>query len=83
MGGGLATTSALHHLTPSPAANQLLPPAAPPPPPLPLSLSLPQGGRTVPRIFVDGVFIGGADDVSAKDASGDLAALLKGKGLVA
>lgn len=42
-----------------------------------------QGGRTVPRIFVDGQFIGGADDVTAKDASGELAALLKQKGLVA
>lgn len=42
----------------------------------------PQGGRTVPRIFVYGQFIGGADDVTAKDASGELAALLKEKHLI-
>lgn len=41
-----------------------------------------QGGRTVPRIFVHGQFIGGADDVTAKDASGELQALLKQKNLI-
>ncbi|EFN56863.1 hypothetical protein CHLNCDRAFT_14914, partial [Chlorella variabilis] len=30
------------------------------------------GGRTVPRIFVDQQFIGGADDVAALDSSGEL-----------
>ena len=41
-----------------------------------------QGGRTVPRIFVDGKFIGGADDVTAMDARGDLEALLRENSLV-
>lgn len=36
----------------------------------------------MPRIFVYGQFIGGADDVTAKDASGELAALLKEKHLI-
>jgi glutaredoxin 3 len=40
------------------------------------------GGRTVPRIFVDGKFIGGADDVTAMDARGDLEALLREKSLI-
>ncbi|KAL4443351.1 hypothetical protein ABPG75_011088 [Micractinium tetrahymenae] len=40
------------------------------------------GARTVPRIFVDGQFIGGADDVTAKEQSGELAALLTGRGLL-
>lgn len=41
-----------------------------------------QGARTVPRIFVDGQFIGGADDVTAQEQSGELAKLLSGKGLL-
>lgn len=36
----------------------------------------------MPRVFVDGQFIGGADDVTAKEQSGELAALLSGKGLL-
>lgn len=40
------------------------------------------GASTVPRIFVDGAFIGGADDMAALDASGGLAALLKERGLL-
>lgn len=43
---------------------------------------LAQGGRTVPRIFVDQQFIGGADDVAALDSSGELERLLLEKGLV-
>jgi glutaredoxin len=38
--------------------------------------------RTVPRVFIDGVFIGGADDAAALDASGKLRALLADKGLL-
>jgi hypothetical protein len=45
-------------------------------------LAAPQGGRTVPRIFVDGRFIGGADDVSALDASGELERMLREAGLL-
>lgn len=41
-----------------------------------------QGARTVPRIFVDGQIIGGADDVTHKEQSGELATLLSGKGLL-
>lgn len=34
------------------------------------------GGRTVPRVFVDGKFIGGGTDVKAKYESGELKKLL-------
>ncbi|GFN80644.1 glutaredoxin [Plakobranchus ocellatus] len=34
------------------------------------------GGRSVPRVFVNGKFIGGGDDVVAKDNNGQLKALL-------
>lgn len=40
------------------------------------------GARTVPRIFVDGRCLGGADDVSALEAKGELEQLLKRKGLI-
>ncbi len=39
------------------------------------------GGRTVPRVFIDSKFIGGADDVAAMDAAGTLGAMLREKGL--
>lgn len=59
-------------------------PRAPTPGSLAFDTTVPvQGARTVPRIFVDGQFIGGADDVAALDASGELEALLKQKGLLA
>ena len=35
------------------------------------------GGRSVPRVFVNGQFIGGGDDTAAKAANGTLMALLK------
>ena len=39
------------------------------------------GGRTVPRVFIDGKFTGGSDDIAALDRSGELARmLLKNKG---
>ena len=41
------------------------------------------GGRTVPRVFVDRVFLGGGDDMARLAASGELADLLTSKGLVA
>lgn len=34
------------------------------------------GGRTVPQIFIDGRHIGGFDDLSALDVSGELDGLL-------
>lgn len=34
------------------------------------------GGRTVPQIFIDGVHIGGSDDLHALDRAGKLDALL-------
>ena len=37
------------------------------------------GRRTVPQIFIDGQHIGGFDDLSALDASGELDRLLAGK----
>jgi len=37
------------------------------------------GRRTVPQIFIDGRHIGGFDDLSALDASGELDRLLAGK----
>ena len=40
------------------------------------------GGRTVPRVFIDGAFIGGADDTAALDARGELQTLLKQKGIL-
>jgi glutaredoxin 3 len=36
------------------------------------------GRRTVPQIFIDDRHIGGFDDLSALDASGELDALLRG-----
>ena len=39
------------------------------------------GGRTVPRVFIDKEFIGGADELTALDQSGKLAALLREKGI--
>jgi glutaredoxin 3 len=39
------------------------------------------GGRTVPRVFIGGKFIGGGDDTAAKAQSGELAQLLQGVGL--
>eukprot|EP00287_Rhodomonas_sp_CCMP768_P012167 CAMPEP_0196728618 /NCGR_PEP_ID=MMETSP1091-20130531/9243_1 /TAXON_ID=302021 /ORGANISM="Rhodomonas sp., Strain CCMP768" /LENGTH=166 /DNA_ID=CAMNT_0042071389 /DNA_START=14 /DNA_END=514 /DNA_ORIENTATION=+ len=35
------------------------------------------GGRSVPRVFIGGQFIGGGDDVAAKGRSGELQKLLK------
>lgn len=35
------------------------------------------GARTVPRVFINGKFIGGGDDTSALDQKGDLQRLLK------
>jgi glutaredoxin 3 len=35
------------------------------------------GARTVPRVFINGKFIGGGDDTSALEAKGDLERLLK------
>ena len=40
------------------------------------------GGRTVPRVFIDGEFIGGADDTAALDESGKLKIMLKEKGIL-
>jgi glutaredoxin 3 len=34
------------------------------------------GGRSVPRVFINGNFIGGGDDVVAKDKTGELKQLL-------
>lgn len=39
------------------------------------------GGRSVPRVFVGGKFIGGGDDTAAKAASGELLQLLKAAGV--
>jgi glutaredoxin 3 len=39
------------------------------------------GGRSVPRVFVGGKFIGGGDDTAAKAASGELAKLLQAAGV--
>jgi glutaredoxin 3 len=38
------------------------------------------GGRSVPRVFVDGKFIGGGDDTAAKAANGELKTLLVAAG---
>ena len=40
------------------------------------------GGRSVPRVFVDSVFIGGGDDTAAKARSGELKQLLTAKGII-
>ncbi len=39
------------------------------------------GGRSVPRVFISGNFIGGGDDTAAKAATGELARLLAAAGL--
>lgn len=39
------------------------------------------GGRSVPRVFVGGKFIGGGDDTAAKAASGELVRLLQAAGV--
>ncbi|KAK9814987.1 hypothetical protein WJX73_003904 [Symbiochloris irregularis] len=40
------------------------------------------GGRSVPRVFVDGQFIGGGDDTVQLAASGQLKQLLASKGIL-
>mmetsp|Transcript_85212 Transcript_85212/g.275916 ORF Transcript_85212/g.275916 Transcript_85212/m.275916 type:complete len:109 (-) Transcript_85212:219-545(-) len=39
------------------------------------------GGRSVPRVFIDGKFVGGCDDTLAKKRSGELKTLLEAAGL--
>ncbi|CAL5227502.1 g10486 [Coccomyxa viridis] len=39
------------------------------------------GGRSVPRVFIGGKFIGGGDDTVAKQKSGELEKLLKAQGI--
>jgi glutaredoxin len=39
------------------------------------------GGRSVPRVFISGKFIGGGDDTAAKQASGELLKLLQAAGV--
>jgi len=41
------------------------------------------GGRSVPRVFVDGEFIGGGDETESMVRSGRMEALLKEKGIIA
>ena len=38
------------------------------------------GKRTIPQIFIDGVHIGGCDDLYALDSAGKLDSMLKGTG---
>ena len=40
------------------------------------------GGRSVPRVFVDGAFLGGGDDTAAKAQNGELKQLLTSKGII-
>ncbi|KFM26201.1 Glutaredoxin-C4 [Auxenochlorella protothecoides] len=40
------------------------------------------GGRSVPRVFIDGDFFGGGDDTDAAAKSGKLAELLRSKGIL-
>ena len=35
------------------------------------------GARSVPRVFINGKFVGGGDDVAQKARNGDLAKLLQ------
>ncbi|KDD74059.1 hypothetical protein H632_c1609p0 [Helicosporidium sp. ATCC 50920] len=39
------------------------------------------GGRSVPRVFIDGEFFGGGDDTEAAVRSGNLQTMLKDKGI--
>lgn len=39
------------------------------------------GARSVPRVFIDGKFIGGGDDTVAKAATGELKQLLTAAGV--
>jgi len=39
------------------------------------------GARSVPRVFVDGEFIGGGDDTAAMASNGQLRALFERKGI--
>ncbi|KAL6753563.1 thioredoxin-like protein [Haematococcus lacustris] len=40
------------------------------------------GGRSVPRVFVGGEFIGGGDDTAAKASNGELEKLLVAQGVI-
>ena len=42
-------------------------------------LSRSSGRRTIPQIFIDGVHVGGCDDLYALEAAGKLDAMLAGK----
>jgi len=46
------------------------------------ALKIVTGGRTVPRVFINGQFIGGGDDTVSKQASGELKELLETAGAV-
>ena len=40
------------------------------------------GGRSVPRVFLDGLFIGGGDDTEALARNGKLEVMVKEKGII-
>ena len=40
------------------------------------------GARSVPRVFIDGKFIGGGDETASQAASGELKTLLTSKGIL-
>ena len=40
------------------------------------------GARSVPRVFIDGAFIGGGDETAAMAKSGELQKMLEEKGIV-
>lgn len=40
------------------------------------------GARTVPRIFIDGVFLGGGDTAMSMEKSGALRQMLRQKGII-
>lgn len=40
------------------------------------------GGRTVPRVFIGGEFLGGGDDTARAASNGQLTAMLKNKGIM-
>lgn len=40
------------------------------------------GARTVPRIFIDGKFLGGGDTAMSMENSGALSELLRNKGII-
>ena len=80
VGRPLAPTEAAHRVVPRDAGPAVRSPAHSPPAPAaapPLGV---QGGGSLPRLYIEGRFVGGPAELAAMDAGGDLERLLARRG---